>query len=287
MRSKKSTSTKIARFALAPAALALIAFLLIGYPRSFKDDAKVPNLTQNMATIPSPVPTIYLTYVPSTVTPATPRPTEPPMTVQHLRQMDFGSWSYSAGRRSDGQVVAGVSYDNATVNDLNLYATANRVLATQLASQGGQVRVNITFRTYMQPEAFRTWVSARGLQVDKTELRYVDGSGLDTTVWYKPLNEGPLPQSFVDQQLEWARQNNVGVREFKGVYFTSGSIDTVHLLEIAADPLVFLADVTHQAVRNDLVDAGITGAAQAIVSITPPSPFWKMEHVFGLQNFQR
>jgi hypothetical protein len=59
------------------------------------------------------------------------------------------------------------------------------------------------------------------------------------------------------------------------------------LTRIAADPLVFLADVTPNVVRADLLQKGVLVASPYLnwVTIWPASPFWQMEDL-GLEHFR-
>jgi hypothetical protein len=72
-----------------------------------------------------------------------------------------------------------------------------------------------------------------------------------------------------------------------GVYYLSGMVDAQRLPAIAADPLVFLADVTPNIVRRDLLRRGVLAPAPNLdwVTIQPPSPFWAMEDL-GLEHFR-
>jgi hypothetical protein len=71
----------------------------------------------------------------------------------------------------------------------------------------------------------------------------------------------PLDKDTLDERLEWGGA---------GVFGVECTVSVEQLLEIADDPLVFLADVTPTWVRRDLAEAGIAGAMQAPVSVDYP-----------------
>jgi hypothetical protein len=211
---------------------------------------------------------------------------------QVIRQRNFGSWNYTAVRRVDGHIAAGVRYDDSSINALVTYAAANQVLATELAGSGGEAEVHITFRNYVAPDQFRTWATAMGLQIKFSQIRYVSGNNNDAAITLGGTVNDPLPRAALDRQLQEATENE-GVLEVRGVFYTLGTVSANRLPLIAADPLIFLADVTTNVVRNDLIAAGISGAEQAVIQVGStstvfhPSPFWRMEHDFGLGNFVR
>ena len=116
---------------------------------------------------------------------------------------DFGSWKYTAMRGARG-IHAIINYDASSAQALHNYAAANQALAEQVASNGGEARINITFRSYVQPDHFRSWATAKGLRVERCELRGIDTNGIDTTI-YLTLRENetdPLPQGLVDSGLK-------------------------------------------------------------------------------------
>lgn len=132
-------------------------------------------------------------------------PTVPPP--EEVGQGDFGTWSYKAyrwhGPNSGIRVVT--NYDTSTVESLYAYAKANRELADQLADKGGTAQVQITFRTYVEPDQYRSWVKAHGLRVEYSELRLTDvtaGYPPDITAGAPPQGDDPLPPDRIKELLE-------------------------------------------------------------------------------------
>jgi hypothetical protein len=188
-------------------------------------------------------------------------------------------------------VLVSIDYDAGSVAALRNFADANRKLADQLSVQGGSADVYITFRDYVPPDRFRDWAKAMGLSVKKSELRIVGANGQPAIIGIQagratdPPND-PLPQTDLDYQISAVRAQNEATHKFPAVYFTHATVAAQQLPTLAADPLVFLADVTPTIVRNDLLAAGFTTEdwerAQFMNSHTP---FLAMEQ-YGLENFK-
>src|SRR5207253_10164468 len=155
------------------------------------------------------------------------------------------------------------------------------------AKNGGKAWVDITFRTYLEPEQFRTWASKMGLHVMRAELRTVDAQGMSGTlgITTPPASTDPLPQKSLDEGLLAVRKHP-GLRTIRGVIYTMADVDATQLPAIAADPLVFLADVTPTYVYNKLVALGWTGVDYNRIGGIPTHPFPVIES-FGLENFQK
>lgn len=201
---------------------------------------------------------------------------------------DFGTWSYTAGREDDGALVIHVRYDDRSIAGLRAYATANRTLAQQLAREGGQAEVQITFRAPVSPDEFRTWAASTGLKVKTVTLRTVEGDGRRSTLGVHPQATDPLPQAAIDRRLASVSQTQrsgklIGPLTVQGVITVTASVDAKRLPSIAGDPRVFLADVTPAVTRRALTTAGVSDAARGTVFVKPP--FWQMEDL-GLDNFR-
>jgi hypothetical protein len=199
-----------------------------------------------------------------------------------VHSRDHGDWKYIAGRDQHGRLMATVKYDDRSVGGLRAYAAANQGLLRQLARDGGQADIQVTFRGPVELNAFRAWVATRGLSVEEVTLRMVDARGTRWTIGAFPSDKDPLPQAAIDRQI--AKSSEVaGPLTMRGVITVRGRVDAARLLDIAADAQVFLADVTPTVVPRDLQAAGVEDAAQALVNVPPA--FWQMESL-GLQHFR-
>lgn len=200
-------------------------------------------------------------------------------TPEVLRARDMGTWRYvvSRGRDDLGRtyVAASIHHDTSSVATLQAFAAVNRVLAAQLATTSGQVEVLVTFRSYVSPEQYRTWVAQRGLAVDTTDLRVLEASGRRAGLGVTARPDDVLPES----SLHGSSPDNSTI---VGVNGARGTIPTNRLLELASDPLVFIPDVTPAIVRQEMVGI-VSDPNQIYMSLE--GQFWQMED-FGLENFR-
>jgi len=129
-------------------------------------------------------------------------PTVPPPKL--VGQGDFGVWRYTAYSYR-GALTAQIKYDTSTAESLYAYAKANQQLCTQLADRGDTAEVRITFRNYVEPDKYRSWVKANGLRVQASVLRLTDtraGYPPDITASTGPEGDDPLPQGGLNDMLK-------------------------------------------------------------------------------------
>lgn len=281
MKPRLSTWSSIPLRITALAALTLAALLILtmvvmrGTPNPVQKDSL------GLSAAPPPVETVSpTTGTQTTATQTTPTAVSTPEIVER----DYGTWGYTAARFAPETIAVSIRYDLASVDQLSEFAAANQILARDLPSQGGQAEVYITFRNYLTPEQFRTWVRNKGLSIQRSELRTEKPSGHSGTLG-QGKHEGdtePLPQDRLDESLQ--RMGGQG-STIRGVYFTVASVDAASLPQVASDPLVFIANVTPNVVRNELHAAGWQTRENSLY-VDPPTPFAKMEKL-GLENFTR
>ena len=118
----------------------------------------------------------------------------------------------------------------------------------------------------------------------------------------------PLSQRKLDEGLSAMIWVSKPARSLPGVYFTKALVDPKQLPKIAADSLVFLADVTPTVVRDKVLAAGfsikewswggvgmnpqVNGTpleepqTDSSVRFMPPSPFAQMQNL-GLGKFEK
>jgi hypothetical protein len=217
---------------------------------------------------------------------------------------DFDGWRYTySALPNEGELWAEVHYDTQSVAALREYVALNRGLADQLAQTGGGARVDITFRTYLTPDQFRTWMQAHNLYAAWSGLRVLNAQGQRADLVLPWIYQDPLPQRLLDYWLTPANATPPPVyglelphgdpREIggpftlRGVFYVTAMVDAAQLPTLAADPLVYLADVTPNAVRADLLGQGVNimSPYMSWVRVLPVSPFWQMED-FGLEQFR-
>lgn len=264
--------------------LAVFAFLVLS-----RSATSTPQDQQmiGVATLPLPVLTTQpLAAVISDTSLPVPMPSLTPLPMQEEKQADYGVWQYKAGKSIDLGAHAVITYDQSSVEALQGYAAANHTLAKQVAAEGGTVQVHITFRDYMAPDQFRTWVKSKGLTVLQTELRAIDAKGMPGTLGVYPQGDDPLPQTYMSQGLEPQKQLAGDAGTLAGVFYTYATVDAANLLNISEDPLVFIADVTPNVVRRELITSGWLDVKLENVNVDPPHAFWEMERL-GLENFAK
>jgi len=99
-------------------------------------------------------------------------------------------------------------------------------------------------------------------------------------------------ESDLAKQQDVHRANHYTLRELKGVYLTSVTLDAGQLAKIADDPIVFMADITHDWVQYELEVAGVSPREKLRMLGTmldhykPPSLFEFMEKS-GLDKFAK
>jgi hypothetical protein len=268
----------------------------------------MPTIAAGVPMLPAPVPTDAVlwnhspfcagsnpfpppcTPVPPSPTPAQvlPSPTpDPAMGTWETGHMDFGLWNYDYSYYpSEADVWATVHYDTPSVEAIQAYALANRALAAELAQLPGGARVDITFRTYMPLSRLHDWALGHGLYAGSGALRVLDQQGTRADYpfmmqySYAPPTVPPVPYPSSDEG--GSEQYQV-----EGVFYISGMVEARRLPDIVADPLVFLADVTPNAVRKDLMSKRPIPPLPWLdwVTIQPPSPFRRMEEL-GLEHFR-
>jgi hypothetical protein len=165
-----------------------------------------------------------------------------------LHSQNYGTWDYSALKDDALNSWISINYKHDSVADLNSYVAANKALIPEVESVGGRAEVAISFFPTMRPDQFRAWAKKYGLQVREAQI----AAGRNTMIIGGKADD-PLPQASIDEFPY------VGLN---GVFGAYGTVPTNKLSSIAADPQVFLLDVTPAWTRNDLVKAGIAEAAQ-------------------------
>ncbi|HKP52004.1 MAG TPA: hypothetical protein VJ183_05055 [Chloroflexia bacterium] len=182
---------------------------------------------------------------------------------------DYRLWSYVATRGTSGLSVI-VSYIHGTEDDLQDFVALNNQRAGALALAGGVVDVLVTFRSLMEPDEFREWVPARGLDARLVSLRLQAAGGARGTLTVAAQKDNPLPEDSL-------RSGAGSLPPALGVYSVRGFIPAERLPDLTSNPAVFVADVTLTLARLELLDANIPGAKDAAVNAE--SPFSELEEL--------
>jgi hypothetical protein len=209
-----------------------------------------------------------------------------------MRRKSYSHWSYLATREEDGTVTAEVDFDHRSVQGIRNFVTANQQLIADLANTRGEVTVEVTFREPLDINTYRDRVQKAGVSHFDYIQVWPDTPNVSTMgLVASPIqmiiisdSADSLPQKALDEAMSSNRQD-LGEFTIKGVVAFSGKIDPVKLPALAADPQVFLVDVSTNIVRKDLVEAGMTGATTA--RIRNPISIYAAMSKLGLENFSK
>ncbi len=223
-----------------------------------------------------------------------------------ILQRDYGAWSAvvaweqptpSAANREP--VYGYIRYDDNSVAGLTAYVRANQALAPQLAQQGGDAEVRITFRTYLSPDQFTTWAAQAGLQIKNLQLgvlyepdpqfptpvpcpqcRGGGGGGLmRVDNWIDLMAQlgdtAPQLKTRIDKAVALREQDvraqGYKLQKLQGVCFTTATVPARQLPALANDPQVFLAEVTGEFLRRQVRATGRTEPVRMIYGLASNS----------------
>ena len=200
-----------------------------------------------------------------------------------LRERRFEVWSYTASRKDSdlrSPLRATVNYKHEAVADILAYAKANQALHTEVANQGGQLEVAVTFVYPVEADWFRAFAKENGFQVQTAQIRIgAPGTSGSGTMSISGTADDPLPQENIDNVAMGFFSNSMG-----GVFGAYGTVDAQKLGQMASEPRVFLVDVTPAWVRHDLARNGFDVDKDMQEPVTVDLPYGWMERL-GLENF--
>jgi hypothetical protein len=174
------------------------------------------------------------------------RAVQQPLQSETLLARNMGLWQYSIVRdEAEGSWIV-IKYAHDTIADLEAYVDTNKALIPDLERVGGPVEVAVSFRTPLDPGEFRTWAKENDFQARETQL-----AAGGTTLGIMGRADDPLPSQSLD------KYPYAGLH---GVFGSYGTVDAKRLSTIAADPQVFLLDMTPTYARRELTRAGFPEA---------------------------
>ncbi len=175
---------------------------------------------------------------------------------------DFGTWGYSTVRFTNRTGLrTGIYYNHDSVRDIQNYVAANKALLADVVRAGGQAEIAVTFVWPMAPDQFRAWAKQNTVQVKQAQIAVGAPGGSGGTLIISGSADDPLPES------------SIGKFPFSGmggVFGLYGTADAKQLAMMAADPAVFLVDVTPAWSRLDLLKQDVADAAQAETAVALP-----------------
>lgn len=204
-------------------------------------------------------------------------------TPQYLAQARFDGWGYTAIAAPDGSIRVQVNYDRASVADLYRYVETNRALARQLATDGqAELAVTVSFRRPLTIAEFQTWAAHAPLQIREYQIRLRDAQGRRWTLGGAP--SGGILISPTDLQRHLIYLASRGATDVQGVIVAEGTVAASVYDRLAADPDVFLADVTRSAAAAHLLRT-VRGLDPRRLEATVAPAFSWMEDL-GLEHFR-
>jgi hypothetical protein len=164
----------------------------------------------------------------------------------------FSTWEYSTVRlTSGGNLRTNIYYKHDSISDLKNYAAANKELLPEVIKHGGRPEIAVTLAMPMSADDFRKWAKQYAVQVAQAQVAVGAPGGSGGTLMIGGSADDTLPE----QSL--AKFPFSGM---DGVFGFYGTVDAKQLPALAADPHVFVADVTPAWVRLDLARQGVADA---------------------------
>jgi hypothetical protein len=173
-----------------------------------------------------------------------------------ITSRSFATWEYETTKSSFAGIHSTINYNHASAGDIQAYVTANKALLPEVVAFGGKAQIAVSFLPPLSPADFRAWTKRYGVVVQQAHIAV----GSSTAVINGSADD-PLPQSVGDTSSPDGSHG-----EF-GAYAT---VDAAVLTAMAADPRVFLLDVTPAWVQHDLLVSGYADAAKADVYLALP-----------------
>lgn len=198
------------------------------------------------------------------------------------RQGQRGGWQYRAAiDRTEGRVVADVTYSLETVAQVEDFARTQRQLANELvATKVPAIDATIVFRHPLTRSAFEQFVASHGLTVSNYTLRFIDNRGQRITIVGSPTDKALVPQESLDFALADIQQRSPGAL-LRWVEVRA-TVPTQAYESIVRDDAVYLVDVS-----RSVVSAAFNGDAKARnlpVDVHAPQIYWKLENLHLVSN---
>ncbi len=199
---------------------------------------------------------------------------------------EVGTWSYTTKAQQHGPFTAYININDRTVAGLKQYAETNKALAVELAKTKTDARFQLTFRKPVDVPTYRAWAKTTGISYfSDVILGMVEDNGKTLTGQIGSGSSDPLPLVNLDSSLAGLKQNGHLITSV-GITQVRGHADSSVLPALANDPMVFLAEVTPNAIIKELRAGGASDADIDQASIENSSPIFSLMEQLGLANFR-
>lgn len=191
------------------------------------------------------------------------------------REGQRGSWRYRAAvDRTEGRIVADVTYALETIAQVEVFVATQRQLADELVAVGeSTLDATIVFRHPLSHEAFEQFVTSYRLVVSGYTLRFVDNQGQRVTITGGPDNGILVPQDLLNLALADIQHRSPG--NLRGWIEVRAIVPSQTYKSLVDDSQVYLVDVSRSVIRAAFKDH--PQAQELPVDILTPQIYWKLE----------
>jgi hypothetical protein len=163
---------------------------------------------------------------------------------------DFGGWKYTAYREGPN-VTLEIDVNDTTLEGLAAFQSANQRIAQTLAAQTDTVEADIVFEQPLSAAQVSNIVTQYALNVIGFRMRVFDGLNDRITLFGSPYQDQLVSDYHVNLLLDHIREET-GEATLLGITTIRAEFTTKNYIDLAADPDVFLVDVTPGFVRNHM-----------------------------------
>jgi hypothetical protein len=164
----------------------------------------------------------------------------------------YETWSFEA-TRVEVDIGGWIEYDK-TEEGIRAYLETNRQFANELAEEQGEQKVEITFKTPVPLSELRAWCRSQELTV--------------YAFYLSDLKNTEQSRYFLSESLDFLDELETRSDEVSqlilGMSVTQvrAAVASERLLQVATDPMVYLADVTTNIVERELIAEGLATAEE-------------------------
>lgn len=199
-----------------------------------------------------------------------------------VAQGKFGGWGYVSMEEADGSITTRITYQAGSLDELRKFVQENKRLAAELAKAGiSEVDTVITFNHVLPLADFEAWAATQPLSVRSYVIRLTGTDSLPVTLGGGPTANGLVDREMLESILDHLADR--GATDLRGVIGVEGTLRASDYDRLAADPNVFLVDVSGSFARSEVnKNASLRNKKQDV--IMPPSAFGYLED-FGLATY--
>lgn len=198
------------------------------------------------------------------------------------RQGQRGSWQYRAAvDRTEGRIVADVTYSLDTAAQVEDFARTQQELASELVSANVlSLDATIVFRHPLTQAVFEEFVATHNLTVSSYTLRFVDEQDQRITIIGSPVDNTLIPQDFLNFALNDIQQRSPG--DMPGWIEVRATIPARAYKSVVDHDKVYLIDVSRAVVQAAFKEDAQT--RNLPVYVQAPQIYWQLEDLHLVPN---